>query len=102
MKGYRTATHLDYAYILRLLIDGDEDGVLVCSLFRCNTEPYPLQEMSKGDYSVTEEGLNGFSHDGESCTIRITDSPVHNVELKRGNGEWIAPELSSIILLIPE
>lgn len=102
MKGYRTATHFDYAYILRLLIDGDRNGVLVRSLFRSDTEPYPLLEISKGEYSVTADGLNGFSLKGERCTIRIADNPLHNIELKRGDAEWFAPEMSSVILLIPE
>ena len=102
MKGYRTATYLDYAYILRLLIDADEQGVLVRSLLRSDVEPYPLLEISNGDYSVPVDGLNGFSLEGEKCTIRIVDNPLHNVEIKRGNCDWTAPEMSSVILLVPE
>lgn len=100
MKGYRTATHLDYAYILRLLIDGN--NVFVHSLFRNDEESYLLSEISKGEYSVTADGLNGFSLEGEKCVIRITDNPIHNVEMRRGDSEWIAPEMSSVILLVPE
>lgn len=102
MKGYRTATHLDYAYVLRLLIDGDEQGVLVRSLFRSDKDPYPLLEISKGPYTLTADGLNGFSPEGEKCVVRISDNSLHNVELKRGGAEWMAPEMSSVILLIPE
>lgn len=102
MKGYRTATHLDYAYVLRLLIDGDEQGVLVRSLFRSDKNPYQLLEISKGPYTLTADGLNGFSPEGEKCIVRISDNSLHNVELKRGDAEWMAPEMSSVILLIPE
>ncbi len=102
MKGYRTATYLDYAYVLRLLIDGDEQGVLVRSLFRSDKTPYPLLEISKGPYKLTADGLNGFSPEGEKCIVRISDNSLHNVELKRGDAEWMAPEMSSVILLIPE
>jgi hypothetical protein len=102
MKGYRTATHLDYEYILRLLISGDEKGVLVRSLFRSDKEPYPLLQISKGPYLLTLEGLISFSPEGEKCIIRIADNSLHNVEIKRGDIEWMAPEMSSIILLIPE
>ncbi len=102
MKGYRTATHLDYAYILRLLIDGDKKGVLVRSLLRSDKEPYSLLEISNGKYSVTEDGIVGFSPEGEKYLIRIADNSLHNVVLKRGDSEWMAPEMSSVILLVPE
>jgi hypothetical protein len=100
MKGYRTATHLDYAYILRLLIDGDKYDVLVRSLLRSDEGPYPLLQISNGPYTLTADGLNGFSSDGEKCTVRISDNSLHNVELKRGDAEWVTPEMSSVILLI--
>lgn len=102
MKGYRIATHLDYAYILRLLVSGDKEGVLVRSLFRNNVKPYPLLEISKGPYSLKLEGLVGFSAGNEECVICITDSLLHNVKMKRGDAEWVAPEMSSVILLVPE
>lgn len=100
--NHRTATRADYSYILRLLTDGDEQGVLVRSLFRSDTAPYPLLDISKGPYQLSQEGISGFSVDGESHTIRITDSNLHNVEMRRGEGDWIAPEMGSVILLIPK
>lgn len=102
MKSHRTATHLDYAFIVRLLIDGDKQGVLVRSLLRSDEEVYPLLDISQGDYSVSAEGVTGFSLNGERCILRIADTPLHHVELKRGEKEWTAPEMSSIILLIPK
>lgn len=101
-NSYRTATSADYAYILRLLIDGDEQGVLVRSLFRSDTAPYPLLEISRGPYSLSPDGISGFSVEGESHTIRITDTNLHNVEMRRGQEDWIAPEMGSVILLIPQ
>lgn len=98
--NHRTATKADHAYILRLLTDGDE-GVLVRSLFRCDTAPYPLLSISRGPYRLSQEGISGFSVEGELHTIRITDSNLHNVEMRRGDGDWIAPEMGSVILLIP-
>lgn len=99
---HRTATSADYARILQLLMDGDEQGVLVRSLFRSDTAPYPLLDISKGPYRLSEEGISGFSVEGEPHTIRITDALLHNVEMRRGHGEWIAPEMGSIILLIAQ
>lgn len=101
MKGYQTATDLNYAFILRMLINGDEQGVLVRSLLRSDTEPYPLLEISKGPYGLTSDGLHGYSLEGEKVTIRISDNSIHNIEMKRGDGEWTAPEMSSVILLLP-
>jgi hypothetical protein len=98
--GYRTATPADYAYITRLLTDGHEQGVLVRSLFRSDKVPYPLLDISQGPFQVTEEGVEGFSLEGQLFTLRITSTPLHNVELRRGEDEWIAPEMGSIILLI--
>lgn len=102
LDGYRTATKADYTYILRLLNDGDEQGVLVRSLFRSDTTPYPLLDISIGPYSLSLEGISGFSVEGEPHTIRITDTALHNVEMRRGEGDWMAPEMGSIILLIPK
>jgi hypothetical protein len=98
--NHRTATKADYAFILWLLTDGDE-RVLVRSLLRSDTAPYPLLDISKGPYRLSEEGISGFSVEGEPYTIRITDSNLHNVEMRRGDGDWIAPEMGSVILLIP-
>lgn len=98
--NYRTATSADYAYILRLLIDGDEQGVLVRSLFRSDVAPYPLHSISQAPYRLSQDGIEGLSLDGEPHTIRITDTPLHNVEMRRGQEDWIAPEMGSIVLLI--
>jgi hypothetical protein len=100
MDGYRTATHLDYACIVRLLTDGDTEGVLVRSLLRSDIEPYPLLEISKGPFGVTSEGITGYSPKGVPCTIRIADNSLQNVELKFVGNQWIAPEMGSVILLI--
>lgn len=102
MDGYRQATSFDYAYIVRLLIDGDEKGVMVRSLFRSDMDPYPLLDISRGPFNVSEDGVEGFTKDGEFCVIRITDTLLHNVELKRGNNDWMAPEMGSVILLVPK
>lgn len=63
---------------------------------------YPLLEISKGPFRLSSEGLSGFSLEGEPCTIRITDATIHFVEMRRGEGSWIAPEMGSVILLVPE
>ncbi len=102
MKCYRTATHQDYEDILRLLLGGDEQGVLVRRLNFFGEGPFPLLEISQGPYALTSDGIAGFSSDGEKCFVRIVDNPLHNVELKRGDGEWVSCEMSSVILLIPE
>lgn len=102
MKGYRTATSLDLAYILRMLTDGDSQGVLVRSLLRSDLAPYPLLEISRPPYRLSQAGIEGFSLEGERCMFRITDTPLHYVELQRGGQNWIAPEMSSVILLVPE
>ncbi len=102
MKGYRTATHLDYELVLRLLLAGDEQGVLVRRVNVVGEGPFPLLEISQGPYTLTSDGLAGFSSDGEMCFVRIVDNPLHNVELKRGDGEWVSFEFSPAILLIPE
>ena len=102
MKGYRTATHLDYELVLCLLLAGDEQGVLVRRINSVGEKPFPLHEISKGPYTLTPDGLAGFSSDDERCFVRIADSPFHNVELKRGDGEWVSFEFSPAILLIPE
>lgn len=102
LNGYRTATSADYAYVLRLLTDGDEQGVLVRSLYRCDVAPYPLLDISRGPYSLSVDGISGFSVEGEPYTIRITETDLHSVEMRRGDGEWMAPELGSVILLVPE
>lgn len=99
---HRTATSADYARILKLLMDGEEQGVLVRSLFRSDTAPYPLLSISRGPYAISEEGIEGFSLDGEPYAIRITDAPLHNVEMRRGQGDWMAPEMGGIILLITQ
>lgn len=101
-NSYRTATSADYAFILRLLRDGDEQGVLVRSLLRSDVAPYSLLSISKPPYRLSPEGIEGLSSDREPYTIRITDTSVHNVEMRRGQGDWIAPEMGSVILLIPQ
>ncbi len=98
----RTATSADYARILQLLMEGVEEGVLVRSLFRESESPYPLQSISRGPYQLLQDGIEGFSLDGEPHTIRITESDLHNVEMRRGQGEWMAPEMGGIILLIAQ
>jgi len=102
MNRYRTATHLDQAYVLRLLTDGDREGVLVRSLLRSDASPYSLLDISKPPYRLSEAGIEGFSRQGERCTIRITDTERHYVELRRGDDDWLAPEMSSVILLVPK
>ncbi len=87
---------------MRLLVDGDQKGVLVRSLLRSDEEPYPLLDISKGPYLVTAEGVEGFSKEGEWHTFRISETPLRNIELRRGEGEWVAPEMSGVIILIPE
>lgn len=100
---YRIATKADYECIYRLLICGDEQGVLVRSLFRCEEAPYSLLSISRGPYSLSLDGISGFSIDGKFHTIRITDTDLHNVEMRReGSDDWVAPEFGSIILLIPK
>lgn len=101
LKGYRVATPSDYQYILALLLCGSKGEVLVHSVNTVGVEPYRLTEISKGPYSLTSEGLSGFSLGGEKSVIRIVDNPLHNIELKRGDSEWFAPEMSSIVLLVP-
>jgi hypothetical protein len=101
LNDYRTATNADYVRVLQLLVDGSE-SVLVRSLFRCNEAPYPLVSISRGPYALSQDGISGFSVDGEPCTIRITDSDLHNVEMRCGDDGWIAPEMGSVILLIPK
>ncbi len=99
MEGYRTATHLDYAYLARLLTDGNESDVLVRSLLRSDKGAYPLLDISSGPYLVTAEGIEGFSKNGERCTLRIAETPLRSVELRQGDGEWMAPEMSSVLLV---
>lgn len=101
MKDYRTATSADYPYILRQLVSKNAQGVLVRSLLRPEKELYPLLEISKGEYTLSPEGVAGFSMDGRKCTLRISPHELHYVELKYDEGEWVAPELSSVILLVP-
>jgi hypothetical protein len=99
-RQYRTATRADYARIVQLLMERDGRLVLVRSLFRSDTPPYPLRSISKGPYTLSPEGIEGFSLEGEPYAIRITENDLHNVEIRRGQGEWMAPEMGSIILLI--
>ena len=97
---YRTATSADYAYIVRLLTNGDQE-VLVRSV---NTvkEPYPLANITKGPFGTTTEGITGYSLEGEPCTLRITNTKLGYVEIRRGNGSWYAPEMDGIILRVPK
>jgi len=99
--NYRTATKADHAYIVRLLADGNR-GVLVRSMFRSDQDPYPLLDITKGPFGITAEGITGFSLDGEVRTLRITETSLGHVEMRQGDGDWYAPELSGIVLLVPK
>ncbi len=102
MKGtHRKATCADYARIVRLLTDGDR-GVLVRSLVRCDQDPYPLLDISRGPFILTEHDIRGFSMDGKPHALRITDTELCNVELRRSSNDWFAPEMGGVILLIPQ
>ena len=103
MKGnYRTATAADYRYILLLLNEGEERGVLVRSLGHPEQQPYSLLSISKGPFGLSRDGITGFSNTGEPCCIRITETPLRNIELQRGSSDWFPPEQGGIILLVPQ
>jgi hypothetical protein len=99
-SDYRQATPLDYAYIVRLLIDGDEMGVLVRSLLRSDQPPYPLLDISRGPFRVTADGIEGYSLEGQLCCLKIMDNAMGNVALRRGDSDWLELEMGSVILLI--
>lgn len=61
MKSHRTATHLDYAFIVRLLIDGDKEGVLVRSLLRSDEEAYPPSLIFRKETTLSQQKVSqGF------------------------------------------
>ena len=99
--NYITATSADYAFIARMLIDGDQ-GILVRSLFRSDQEPYPLLSICQGPFKVTSDGIEGLSLDGKPHTLRIADTDLCNVELRPEGGEWFSPELGGVVLILPQ
>ncbi len=102
MSDYRTATATDHDYILDLIRKADAPAVLVRSLGHPERPPYPLQKISKGPFTLAFGGIFGFSKDGEPYCIRITDTPLHSIELRRDMGPWYPPEQGGVILLVPK
>jgi hypothetical protein len=99
-NDHRTATPADYAFIVRMLIDGDQ-GILVRSLFRSDKAPYPLLSICQGPFQVTSDGIEGLSLDGKPHTLRIANTDLCNVELRPEGGEWFTPEMGGAILILP-
>jgi hypothetical protein len=99
-KEYRVATPADYQAIIDGLQSGDAERTLVRQINKPHVSPFPLLEISQGPYTLTENGLEGFSKSGEKCFVKISDSPLKNVILKEGDGDWYPPELGSVVLLI--
>ncbi len=94
MSGhYRRASSLDYDLIASLLYAEKYEDVLVRSLASCEQEPYPLSERSRGPYSVTKDGLHGFTKNDIPCLLRITSTSLQNVEIRRSGEDWYAPEM---------
>jgi len=100
-NGYRKATPADYAFIVRMLIAGDQ-RVLVRSLVRSDKAPYPLISICQGPFRVTSDGIEGLSIDGRPHTLRIADTDLCKVELRPEGGEWFKPEMGGVILILPQ
>jgi hypothetical protein len=102
MKGYKKVSGADLPRVAQFLIAGDRDAVLVRSLYRADIAPYPLLDISRGPYVYASGVLMGFSKSGVPTSVRISDSDLQHVELCEGSGEWFAPEMGGVILLLRE